>query len=33
MVLVQDIIPYNLHNTEELMIMQMREKRECSENE
>ena len=32
-VLVQDRILYNLHNTRELMIMQMREKREGSKRE
>ena len=31
--LVQDRILYNLHNTRELMIMQMREKREGSKRE
>ena len=29
MVLVQDRNPYDLHNTDEIIIMQMREKREC----
>ena len=33
MVLVQDRILYDLHNTRELMIMQMREKREGSKRE
>ena len=32
-VLVQDRILYDLHNTRELMIMQMREKREGSKRE
>ena len=32
-VLVQDRILYDLHNTRELMIMQMREKRESSKRE
>ena len=29
MALVQDRNPYDLHNTDEIIIMQMREKREC----
>ena len=32
-ILVKDRIPYDLHNTGEIMIMQMKVKQECSAND